>query len=309
MVARLLQVIVIGWILLSASFIWASAHSGHARWGWLLALTVPIAHGWILAIEFALVAACGGTDRTPAPTVPQLLRAWCSEIRIAFVVFCYRQPFRSRRWADTATDPAPGRRGVVFVHGYLCNRGLWNPWLARLLAQGVPTIAVNLQPPLASLDEYVPIIGAAVRQLLEVTGRPPVIVAHSMGGLAVRRWWFEEGQPDRVHHVVTIGTPHRGTWLARYGLTANARQMRIGSPWLAALAASEAQGTRRHFTCFYSNSDNIVFPALCGTLAGADNRLLSGRGHLEMADQPQPWEELQRLLSPVLPGGDKPAIA
>ena len=40
----------------------------------------------------------------------------------------------------------------------------------------------------------------------------------------------------RLCHVVTIGTPHHGTWLARFGHTPNARQMRPGSNWLVALA-------------------------------------------------------------------------
>ena len=54
-----------------------------------------------------------------------------------------------------------------------------------------------------------------------------------MGGLAVRRWLAETGAAGdaRIHHVVTIATPHRGTWLARWAVSRNSREMRIDSPW------------------------------------------------------------------------------
>ena len=49
-------------------------------------------------------------------------------------------------------------------------------------------------------------------------------------------------------------------------------------------------------TCFYSHCDNIVFPPVTATLQGADNRHLPGVAHVQMADHPEPWHELQRCL-------------
>ena len=37
------------------------------------------------------------------------------------------------------------------------------------------------------------------------------------------------------------------------------------------------------FTCWYSNCDNIVFPASVATLPGADNRFVPGVAHVELA--------------------------
>ncbi|HEY2254752.1 MAG TPA: permease, partial [Variovorax sp.] len=37
------------------------------------------------------------------------------------------------------------------------------------------------------------------------------------------------------------------------------------------------------FTCWHSNCDNIVFPPSTTRLAGADNRLVEGQGHVELA--------------------------
>jgi triacylglycerol esterase/lipase EstA (alpha/beta hydrolase family) len=218
-------------------------------------------------------------------------------VQTAPQVFCWRQPFFSHRWPDHLPPGVQGRRGVLLVHGFVCNRGLWNPWLQRLHAQGVPFIAVNLEPVFGSIDDYIGILEQAVRRLEQATGEAPVIVAHSMGGLAVRRWWAEHGDEARVHHVLTIGTPHRGTWLARFAVTRNARQMQQISRWLQTLAAREPATRAERFTCFYSHCDNIVFPPATATLAGADNRHIAGVPHVHMADRHEPWAELQRWLA------------
>jgi triacylglycerol esterase/lipase EstA (alpha/beta hydrolase family) len=160
----------------------------------------------------------------------------------------------------------------------------------------VPCIAVNLEPVFGSIDDYCAAIEAGVQRLQQVTGLPPLVVAHSMGGLAVRRWWTQ--QPSAaVHHVITIGTPHHGTWLARFALTPNGLQMQRHSAWLQALASHEPAERSAQFTCFYSHCDNIVFPPSTGTLAGADNRHLPGVAHVHMASRPEPWEEALRRLS------------
>src|SRR6185369_10614315 len=135
----------------------------------------------------------------------ELARAWLRETLIAPIVFCWRQPFRWREVPDRyAAGPGqPARRGVVFIHGFVCNRGFWTPWLKELRARGHPFIAVNLEPVFGSIDEYVPIIEQAVRAIIDATGMPPVLVCHSMGGLAARAWLRAMAANARVHHVIT----------------------------------------------------------------------------------------------------------
>jgi triacylglycerol esterase/lipase EstA (alpha/beta hydrolase family) len=112
---------------------------------------------------------------------------------------------------------------------------------------------------------------------------PPLLVCHSMGGLAARAWLRASSGYARVHHVVTIGTPHHGTWLARFSRVANGRQMRIGCDWQRQLERDLPPQQRALFTCWYSNCDNIVFPASTATLPGAENRLLRGVAHVRLA--------------------------
>jgi len=273
--------------------------------GWLAAGLLPILlpQAPVLALEFVLLAAFGRDPAVPRATAAQLLRAWAGEVLVAWQVFGWRQPFRPGREPDVPA--APGRTAVLMVHGYCCNRGLWAPWMHRLRAHGVPCTALTLEPVFGGIDDWVPAIDAAVADLRRRTGRAPLLVAHSMGGLAVRAWLASGQGHDadgtaRVRQVLTIGTPHHGTWMARFGHTRNARQMRRGSPWLQDLARREAAlaaaGRAVPFTCFYGHADNIVFPAGTAMLAGADNRHLAGSAHVQMVFEPAPLAEVLRLL-------------
>ena len=282
-----------------------------AAFGWLLwfyrdspvlAVTgfgiIALGYTAFLALEFVFLHHVNKQDPAPQPGWGELLRAWLGETLTAPRVFCWRQPFRANVVPDRlAPDEAvKGRRGVVFVHGFFCNRGLWTPWLRRVDADGRAFVAVNLEPLFGSIDDYAPQIDEAVRQVTEATGLPPLLVCHSMGGLAVRAWLKRMRAEDRVFHVVTIGTPHRGTWLARFGHGHNGRQMRLQSDWQAQLDQDMPMNRHRLFTCWYSNCDNIVFPATTATLPGADNRLIRGAAHVQMAFLPQVMDATLAML-------------
>lgn len=260
------------------------------------AALIVFGYALVLGLEFVLLHRAHGNDPAPRASAGQLLRAWWGEVHSAPVVFCWRQPFRSRIWPDHLPDDAHGRRGLLLIHGFVCNRGLWNPWLERLRADGVPYVAVDLEPVFGSIDDYIDIIEDGVRRLERACGRPPVVVAHSMGGLALRRWWAERADHARLHHAVTLGTPHHGTWLARFAVSRNGLQMQRHSRWLQALAAREPAGRYARFTCFFGHCDNIVFPPSTATLPGADNRHLPGVAHVHMAAHPEPWAEVRRRL-------------
>ena len=302
MLARLQKFTTLGGLLVALLWAWACWRAGRPGWAAAGAALIVGGYALVLALEFALLRLAHGDDPTPRATPDQLLRAWWGEVRAAPRVFCWRQPFRSRVWPDHLPAAAQGRRGLLLVHGFVCNRGVWNPWLRRLQARGVPFVAVNLEPVFGSVDDYVATIELGVLQLERCTGMPPVIVAHSMGGLAVRRWLVESGPAGdaRVHHVVTIGTPHRGTWLARWAVSSNSREMRIDSPWQRLLGTREPADRPARFTCFYSHCDNIVFPPAMATLPGADNRHLPGVPHVDMVDHPAPWAAVQDRLGETL---------
>lgn len=285
--ARMQQGIAIGTLL--ALVVWVIWSWGRSWWTVAAGAGVLVfGYAIVLAVEFVAVAQVNRHDPAPRASVGTLAAAWWQEVRTAPRVFSWRQPFCWRRLPDDAVVPAQDRTAVVLVHGFVCNRGFWLPWMRAMTARGIPYTSVNLEPVFGSIDDGVPLIDDAVRRAYALTGRAPVIVCHSMGGLVARAWRAATPDADeRVQHIVTIGSPHHGTWLGRFSHVTNGREMRQEGPWLKALCEREAQrwpqGAYARFTCWYSNADNIVFPASTATLPGADNRLVRGHAHVAMA--------------------------
>lgn len=280
MLARLQQFTLLTQCLLTLAWGW---------WWWgtsvLLALAgmtlLTLGYTLLLALQFAWLRAVNRADPVGSPPWALLRRAWWRECGNAALVFQWRQPFRANAEPDHVVSN--GLRGVVLIHGFVCNRGIWQPWLRALRAQNRCVVAVNLEPVFGSIDAYVPIIERAVRQVSQASGRRPVLIGHSMGGLAARAWLCATQGDARIHRVFTLGTPHHGTALGAFASSRNGQQMRIASPWLKALQAQEPAARAGQFVCWYSSTDNIVMPAGTATLAGADNRLRPGLGHVTLA--------------------------
>ena len=121
-----------------------------------------------------------------------------------------------------------------------------------------------------------------VLKVIEEAGIPvDLLVGTSMGGL-IARAALRTVRPGLLHQIVTIGTPHHGTRLARDLPLAPVRQMRPDSPWLEALNFAQAAGLGVPLSCLYSTDDNLIVPAVSGTFAHATTIRLDGLGHLSL---------------------------
>jgi triacylglycerol lipase len=72
--------------------------------------------------------------------------------------------------------------------------------------------------------------------------------------------------------------------------------MQLHGEWLRRLQDDEARVAQPPFTCWYSNCDNIVFPASTAMLPGADNRHRAGVAHVAMAFRPEVMQACMELL-------------
>ncbi|MGL6203836.1 MAG: esterase/lipase family protein, partial [Giesbergeria sp.] len=275
MIARMQLLALVSLVLsLAAWWAWALPQGLDLAWAGMGVFAGMYVLG--LGLPFVLMHAVNRGDVAPRASLAQVLRAAGAEARWALVVFGWRQPLRSASVPDWLPEAPNGQRGVVLVHGFLCNRGLWLSWMPLLRSRGHAYVAVNLEPVFGSIDAYASTVDDAVRRVTQATGLPPVIVAHSMGGLATRAWLRAFSADARVHRVITLGTPHGGTWLGRWSQATNGRQMQLTSPWLQQLQLDEPLTRARLFTCWYSNCDNIVFPARTAALPGARQRFVAG---------------------------------
>lgn len=220
------------------------------------------------------------------------------EIGAFLVLYLFAQPFERLvmgpdRLFPTRTPP------VLLVHGYFCNRGSWWRLRARLERAGYCVASVNLEPLFGSIDGGVERLRTRIEQVCERTGAQRVVIlGHSMGGL-VARGYLARHTAARVACLITLGSPHRGSELAAAGPGRNARQMRPGSAWLAAMASWPLpQGLP--VTAIYSAHDNFVVPQAAQRLEGAENVVLKGVGHLQLLFSREVGDQVLERLPPAI---------
>jgi triacylglycerol lipase len=135
----------------------------------------------------------------------------------------------------------------------------------------------------------------AVAGLSALSGEERVaVVAHSMGGLALRMY-LRANASHQVHTAVFVGTPHRGTWLAWLAWGAGGREMRPGSRLLAELQDRPPPPDVRA-VCIRTPVDTRVLPGSSAFLEGADCRMIRAPGHTRMLRHRKTLELIRDVL-------------
>jgi len=180
-------------------------------------------------------------------------------------------------------------RPVLIIHGFGATRN--SPWIETLRRKfieagyeksdihmmdysdnGIPWTSVG------SPRRYAENLKKKVRKILygkkgrqEENLEEVNIVAHSMGGL-VARWYIEELDGGKnVNKLITLGTPHRGTEMAKLTFwTAGAKSMIPKNEFIKELNSSPlAKGVK--YVAVWSKVDELVVPSERAKLEGAKN--------------------------------------
>lgn len=247
----------------------------------LAAQAVLLAPGFALAVLRASPRPAGVGGPRPSAMVVEWLAG--------LAAFALVMPFAGLWMGSDAVGRLPaGRRPVLLVHGYMCNRGFWWWFRRRLRAKGHAVATLDLETPISDIDTLADGLLRRIDALLAETGADRVLlVTHSMGGLVARAALRKAG-PDRVARFVTLSGPHHGTLLAHAGIGRNAAQMRPQSPWLAALNAAPPAPIPT--LTIWSTGDEIVVPQDSSRLAGAREIVVPAIGHVAMGFSPRVLE-------------------
>jgi triacylglycerol lipase len=236
----------------------AAASSAGATHLLLALLGIGLAGGaLLLAFSFVLhfydVMVRGA--RTPAPFRDYLttyaVEAWFT---LAYAISFLPGYLPSWRWAEHRAD---GNPPILLVHGFFLNRACMFAIYWRLRRAGFHQVyTVNLKPLFGPIESAAAHLAPRIRDIVAHHSNAQIhVVAHSMGGLVMRRALHVDPQLP-VASVVTLGTPHQGSMMASFGISTAARQMRIGSGFLAGLPAEPAVP----FISISSEMDNLVLP-------------------------------------------------
>jgi pimeloyl-ACP methyl ester carboxylesterase len=222
-----------------------------------------------------------------APRPPDLLRVALVEVGAALMLMVpwplWLVLGASYASAVEGEGRARGRRRpVVLLHGFFMNRTQWL-WLGRRLAgRGLgPLYGTSYFSPQSvaesarHLERFIE--GVRAREDAERVD----IVAHSLGGVVARYYIERLGGATRVGRLITIGSPHKGTRLGRFGLglVPSAREIVAESPLLGGLAPPDGAA----YVSVWSRADAVIIPADASSIAPAgEDHVFDDMGHLTM---------------------------
>jgi pimeloyl-ACP methyl ester carboxylesterase len=187
---------------------------------------------------------------------------------------------RGRLVADVEAAGTP----ILLVHGLGDNRSVFTVLRRGLRRRGFGQVStLNYSPLTHDVRAAAARLAEEVEHITRETGYERIhVVGHSLGGLIARYYVTRLGGDERVHTLVTLGTPHSGTHLARLWPSRLCRQLTPGSPLMHELD-QRAPGCRTRMVAYWSDLDYAVVPAENAMVRHPDiearNIKLIGVGH------------------------------
>jgi triacylglycerol lipase len=201
-----------------------------------------------------------------------------------------------------ASEPEAAGTPILLVHGMVDNRSIFT-FLRRALRRcGFGRVTtLNYSVFTSDVRTAARELGRRVEALCAETGYDRVhVVGHSMGGVIARYYVQRLGGDARVHTVVTMGSPHGGTEVARLLPTHLARQLRPGSDIVSELR-EPAPGCRTRFVAIWSDLDQLVLPLDSARIDHPDltarNVAVTDVGHMSLPVDRQVIREIVTTLA------------
>lgn len=203
--------------------------------------------------------------------------------------------FRAHRLRPAARgllhlDVAGAGTPVLLLHGVLDNRSVFALLRRGLRRRGFHNVR-TLNYPVFTRDVRATAawLAGEIEALAEAQqgeGHDGLhVIGHSLGGLIARYYAQRLGGDSVVRTLVTLGTPHAGTRLARLAPGGVLRQLAPESDLVRELAAP-APGCRTRFVAFCGGLDEMVRPASAARVEHPDldahNVHVPGVGHLAL---------------------------
>lgn len=185
---------------------------------------------------------------------------------------------------------------IVLVSGWSKPDFLWGTFERFFARRGYETVRASyprrgLAPIQYSAKEVLKTLEEAKLSSDHVT-----LVGHSMGGL-IGRWLIcRGGAEDLVDSYISLGTPHKGTYLARFApFSESARQMASNSGFINRLCQEEwpdsipALGIQAQY-------EELVFPRCNAKIDFGENHIIPGATHGSLITNKLSLEVMYRWL-------------
>jgi len=205
----------------------------------------------------------------------------------------------SRKGVPVEAGVPDGHPPLVFVHGLGGGRSDFSPmaWYLRRMGRK-RSYAIAFEA-----GQDIPARAAAlagfVREVLDATGEPQVdLVAHSLGGIVARLAILDHGLDHSVRTLITMGTPHQGTFSARLGDTPLTRALRPHSALMTTLADRPLPPGIRGVS-FWSHGDLMILPPESAALPGTRQIEMPHYTHYGYLIHPSSWKTVLEAFNPA----------
>jgi triacylglycerol lipase len=186
---------------------------------------------------------------------------------------------------------------VLLLHGLGDTCRLFKDLKPFLEQRGWIVHCLNLVP--NNGDSALEVLAGQAARYIESAlpaGVPVHLVGFSMGGLVARYHAQRLDPTGRVRKLVTISSPHGGTWTAYMRWNPGARQMRPGSAFLRDLDQGREVLKRAGFTSIWTPFDLMILPAKSSVMPQARVVRLNISHHARMIRHPRVLEAVERAL-------------
>jgi len=232
---------------------------------WLLLLLLF----WLMGVAFTYVLfyyeSANGPHlkvlRSRGSVVIMILRGFLWSLYSNLLVLVTTATALNRKYYSLPPGPAD-RTPIIFVHGLYHNLTAWYLYLRWFRRWGWSHMkAINLRGKFRSIHEFARILADEVEKVMAESQSDQVdLVGQSMGGLVIRSYLAEGSSQAKIRRVVTLGSPHRGTKLAVFGLGQAAKEMVPGSAFLESLNQGVQIPEGGRFYAIYTIVDNMILP-------------------------------------------------
>ncbi|NOZ01493.1 MAG: alpha/beta fold hydrolase [Deltaproteobacteria bacterium] len=199
---------------------------------------------------------------------------------------------------DDPVEPGEpdGHPPLVFVHGLGGSRGdfmlmSWYLWFHGRKR----SYRIHFERR-QDIPEMARALASFVRKVKKATREPRVdIVAHSLGGVVTRVALARNRLGTSVATVVTMGSPHHGTWSARYASTVKTRELRPDSEFIREINEKPWPKKVKVFN-FFSSNDLLITPHESAVTDGAVHVDMSPATHYDYLLERTCWTRVRKAL-------------
>jgi len=189
-----------------------------------------------------------------------------------------------------------GRSPLVLVHDWGLSSGSFALLRRRLQRGGFgPVYDFRYRSARADIEAIAAQLRDFIEPLAAQSQQPITLLGHGIGGLVVR-YYARRFPARRVRRLVTLGTPHHGSLLARRWLP----HLAPDSPWLGNLNAGDRTPQQYDAIAIFSTFDALLLPPAVAYYDGAHNVQLNNVGHYAMLTSRRVYDLIAENLAAPL---------